>query len=108
MKKTHLLKIREDYAEAVASGLKTFEVRYNDRDYEVGDIVEFMVINSKGGLIFNHPIHSKQFEINYILSDFLGLKKDYVAFAIKPYVEDSNPKTRWGILGDVSIRFNAD
>lgn len=36
---THELKILPEYFEAVSSGLKDFEIRKNDRDYKVGDIL---------------------------------------------------------------------
>ena len=35
----HILKITPEYFELVDSGLKTFEIRKNDRDYKSGDIV---------------------------------------------------------------------
>ncbi|WP_032470160.1 DUF3850 domain-containing protein [Vibrio metoecus] len=37
MAKHHTLKIEPRYLDAVLSGLKTFEIRKNDRDYCVGD-----------------------------------------------------------------------
>jgi len=37
--KTHELKTLPIYYQAVVAGLKTFECRYNDRDFQVGDIV---------------------------------------------------------------------
>lgn len=82
-KKTHLLKLREEYAEAVAKGLKTFEIRYNDRDYKVGDIVKFIVIDNNGEQIFENALTAKSYKISYILSDFVGLTDGYIAFAIK-------------------------
>ena len=33
----HDLKCHPDYFEALRDGTKTFECRYNDRDFEVGD-----------------------------------------------------------------------
>lgn len=39
MQKIHDLKILSEYYSAVVSGAKKFEVRYNDRDYKVGDIL---------------------------------------------------------------------
>ena len=35
----HSLKIRPAYYEAVASRKKSFEIRYNDRDFQVGDML---------------------------------------------------------------------
>lgn len=37
----HDLKIWPQYFKAVRSGLKTFELRKNDRDYKVGDSIYF-------------------------------------------------------------------
>lgn len=37
MKKTHCLKILPKYFNDVQSGVKTFEIRKNDRDFKVGD-----------------------------------------------------------------------
>ena len=39
MRKIHVLKILVEYYSAVVSGAKKFEIRYNDRDYKVGDIL---------------------------------------------------------------------
>lgn len=41
----HLLKIRQEYYEAVQSGAKRFEVRKNDRAYAVGDLLALMAPN---------------------------------------------------------------
>lgn len=38
-RKTHELKILPEYFTAVASGIKSFEIRKNDRGYNVGDIL---------------------------------------------------------------------
>lgn len=37
--KTHKLKIAPEYYEAVYRGLKLFEIRKNDRDFEVEDVI---------------------------------------------------------------------
>ncbi|NSQ65029.1 DUF3850 domain-containing protein [Enterococcus faecalis] len=38
-RKTHELKILPEYFTAVVSGIKRFEIRKNDRGYNVGDIL---------------------------------------------------------------------
>lgn len=35
----HELKLREQFYGSVLAGLKTFEVRFNDRNYQVGDVL---------------------------------------------------------------------
>ncbi len=35
----HQIKIQTKYLDEVLAGRKQFEIRYNDRDYRVGDIV---------------------------------------------------------------------
>ena len=78
---THELKIQREYADAVVSGDKTFEVRLNDRGYQRGDHIKFNAIN-KAMFAINHPINDKEYEITYVLSGW-GIKDNWVAFAMK-------------------------
>lgn len=75
----HTLKIKKVYGDAILEGLKTFELRKNDRDYKVGDLIQF-VTGVGGGLYF-----PELYEITYILKDCpeYGLDKDYCILAIK-------------------------
>lgn len=82
---THRLKIHEQYADAVLNGTKTFEVRKNDRGYEVGDKIVFDVVTNEGytvGAAARHPLNGETYRIDYILDDFEGLAQKYVALAI--------------------------
>lgn len=78
----HCIKIREQYADAVDEGRKNFEVRLNDRGYNAGDTVGFIVYDEYGVPYISHPIDDKTFRITYIHSG-LGVEKDYVVFGIR-------------------------
>lgn len=76
---THLLKLADKYWEAVRNGKKTFEVRYNDRNFEVGDIVRFRRVNSGEEMWLD-------FIISYLLThdDFPeGIPEGWCVFAIE-------------------------
>ena len=84
MKKIHTIKIKETFADAVNCGDKTFEVRENDRGYQKGDTVRFIVLyDSDGCEMPSHPLMEKEFEITYVLTGW-GLILGYCAFGIKP------------------------
>lgn len=82
---THRLKIFVKYADAIMSGSKTFEIRKNDRDYEVGDSIVFNVVADDCHSFqeaVGHPFNGATYRIDYILDDFEGLAQKYVALAI--------------------------
>ena len=81
--RVHTLKILKDYADSIIFGDKNFEVRYNDRGFQKGDIVKFKVIDKRTGLSKAHEIENHHYEITYVLGSFVGLAPDYVAFGIK-------------------------
>lgn len=85
--KTHNVKIYESYADAVLSGEKTFEIRYNDRGYQKGDRLKFEV-RTDGGFysVLTHELNRKEYEITYVHSG-LGMENNYVALAIKALEE---------------------
>lgn len=81
---THRIKIKESFAEAVYDGRKTFEVRNNDRGYQAGDKVQFVVLYDSDGLeMLTHPLMEQEYEITYVLSGW-GIENGYVVFGIKP------------------------
>ena len=77
----HKLKLREEFADAVYSGEKNFEIRENDRGFQKGDTVEFDV-RDKNGFMATHPLGRERFVITYVLSGW-GLKDGYVVFGIR-------------------------
>lgn len=86
--KLHELKIQYEYLEAVSLGIKTFELRKNDRDYQVGDLIHFIGVGYKlGNLNGCIPYIDKDelYRITYVLKDVpeYGLDKDYCILGIK-------------------------
>ena len=87
---THKLKIYKEYADAIISGEKTFEVRLNDRRYAVGDTIEFIQVNDGRPIVY-HPILGRKYKITYLLTAgmFGGLKEDYCVFSIKEVTDNA-------------------
>ena len=84
---THRIKIRESFAEAIYDGRKTFEVRKNDRGYQAGDRIQFVVLHDSDGLeMLTHPLMEQEYEITYVLSGW-GIKDGFVVLGIKPIEE---------------------
>jgi len=72
----HNLKIEEKYLNAIKNGSKTFEIRYNDRGYQVGDI-----------LVFQDPREESEKYIvlvTFIIDDERFCKENFVVMSIKP------------------------
>ena len=83
----HVIKIREQYANAIAEGRKNFEVRINDRGYNAGDQVTFVVQDNLGIDVLHHPLEGKKFDITYVHSG-LGMGSGYIVFGIVESKED--------------------
>ena len=79
--KTHTLKILKSYYIDVKSGKKPFELRKNDRNYEVDDLINFVVIDEKG---VQHKT-DELYQITYILKDVpqYGLDQNYCILGIR-------------------------
>ena len=82
----HELKLSMNFCDAVYSGIKTFELRKNDRGFQTGDLIRFTPVkfdeNDPVARFPEHPISGKLYEITYVLSGW-GLNPDCVAFGIK-------------------------
>ena len=74
----HFIKILPEYYRAIESGKKTFEVRLNDRNYQVYDILhlEECVNAYYTGRVITA-------EVTYMLNDPDYCKEGYVILAIK-------------------------
>lgn len=84
---TYKLKLQKEYADAVLSGDKSFEIRFDDRGYQKGDHIQFNVID--GIYEVNHKLNDKVFVITYILHGW-GLQENWCALAIKEAENETN------------------
>lgn len=75
----HELKIAPKYFEKVLSKEKTFEFRYNDRNYQVSDILRL-----KEYYDGKYTGRETSVKITYILKNFEGLENNYTILSIKP------------------------
>lgn len=83
MENTHTLKILPEYFEAVISGNKTFEIRKNDRNFMVNEIV---ILKE-----FNNGSYTGRFveaQISYITN--FEQKENIVVFGINVYKHQLN------------------
>ncbi|WP_369711599.1 DUF3850 domain-containing protein [Leptotrichia sp. HSP-334] len=77
--KTHDLKIERKYFDDVITERKRFEVRKNDRDYQVNDILSLNEYDKDKQIYTGRHISAK---VLYILDDNTFLKEGYVVLSI--------------------------
>lgn len=63
----HELKILDNYFDAVESGIKPFEVRKNDRDFHVGDLLYLREVEERKNGELTYTGRSCEKYITYIL-----------------------------------------
>ena len=74
----HYLKIKPEYYRAIERGMKTFEVRFNDRNFQQDDILYLQ--EYVGGEYTGREIRA---EVTYILDSPDFCKEGYVIMSIK-------------------------
>jgi len=77
----HALKQERIYFAAVLDGRKTFEVRNNDRQFMVGDLIALNEYDAEDRAYTGRSIVCR---IDYILNDSTYVKEGYVVLGIKP------------------------
>lgn len=82
----HELKTWPEYFQAVVSGVKTFEVRKNDRQFSPGDVLVLQeydprVLNKDSGTSYTGRIC--EVEVCYFLDNFVGIEPGYCLMAIR-------------------------
>ena len=88
----HILKLNDRYFDAVANGIKTFEIRRNDRDYKVGDTLVLRKVSDEGKFLTYaddnlgmNLYYEIKVAVTYILThdEFDGVSEGYVALGIR-------------------------
>lgn len=77
----HQLKLQTTYFSDVLSGKKTFEIRKNDRGFQVND---FLALNEFDAETERYTGRSCLVYVDYILDDVGYNKVGYVTMSIKP------------------------
>jgi hypothetical protein len=75
---THNLKIKSEYFMGVTQCQKKAEIRYNDRNYKVGDILNLYEIDELG----NRTGNQCSVIVSHILDDAEYLRDGYVMLSI--------------------------
>lgn len=75
---THTLKITDGWWKELALDRKRFELRRNDRDYQIGDHIKFTNIV---GAPREHE--SKFWVITHVLTDVDGLQNGYAGISLR-------------------------
>lgn len=75
----HNIKLSSLYFDDVASGRKSFEIRYNDRPYTLGDKICFQEVDEIGSLYTGRKFIAT---ITYLLNNARYCKEGYVTFSL--------------------------
>jgi len=80
---THQLKVWSEYMDDLLNGNKTFELRYNDRNFQVGDFLSLKEYDKEHKKYLKRELKVR---ISYILDNSVidALKDGYVIMGIKP------------------------
>lgn len=78
----HKLKIHHQYIYYIMKGIKTFEIRKNDRNFKIGDQFTLHVVDDDGNYYYDEDYAIFTGEITYICD--YEQKPGYVVFAFVP------------------------
>lgn len=93
----HRLKIKDCFLQNICSGKKKAEVRKDDRDYQVGDIIQFKTKIDKNAPMCGNSLyegdylfHDESFVITHVLRGCqYGIVDDYVVLSIEKEKENN-------------------
>lgn len=83
----HSIKIKKCYMLHILDGQKTFEVRFNDRDYQVGDVLYFHPLEDDDYDVYcGRDKGIPMFNITYVHHG-MGMETGYVVLGIEPQTD---------------------
>ena len=85
---THELKIKSEYFMDIAKGAKKAEIRYNDRNYKVGDFLVLYEIDENGVFTGNKCIVT----VTHVLNNNQFLQTGYVMLSFRMQNSDDSHK----------------
>lgn len=81
----HPLKIEQCYLDRLIGGTKTCELRYNDRDYQIGDTIKFW--NSLGTMGVSCWLYFTVTHVLPVQTVIYNCDSNYVVLSLKPRKE---------------------
>lgn len=85
MNKIHRLKTWIEYFQESVNGNKTFEIRKNDRNYKVGDVLILEEYDQYAG---EYTSNEHWVQVTYLLTDEMFVKEGYCILSTKPMNRD--------------------
>ena len=79
----HNLKIKQCYLMHILEGIKKFEVRLNDRDYQMGDTIHFLPLEDDNYNVYKKYNIIPDYKIIYTRNS-VALKESYIILGIEP------------------------
>jgi ParB family chromosome partitioning protein len=80
----HQLKTEKQFFEDILSGDKSFELRHNDRMFQVGDFLAMNEIQLTEGEGIKYTGRCCMVEVTYVIQDNRFLQDGFVALGIRP------------------------
>jgi len=83
----HQLKCEAPYFQDIIKGIKTYEVRKNDKNYDVGDYLalnEIEYVFERDACMYKYTGNSALYKVVHVLNDNMYCKDGYVIMSIRP------------------------
>jgi hypothetical protein len=74
----HHIKITDHWARLLSTGVKTCELRWDDRDYQAGDLIQFLDTDGKRHWRWDSPLL-----ITHVLKNISGLERGWVVLSFQ-------------------------